>query len=42
MSKQKVLLKRSLVAGKVPVASAMTEGELYMNIASGDSAYNFL
>ena len=39
---QKVLLKRSLVAGKVPVASAMTEGELFMNIASGDSADNFL
>ena len=42
MSVTKILLKRSMVDGKVPTPSAMTEGELYVNISSALTADNFL
>ena len=42
MSDTKILLKRSMVDGKVPTPSAMTEGELYVNISSALTADNFL
>ena len=41
MSDTKILLKRSMVDGKVPTPSAMTEGELYVNISSAMTADNF-